>query len=202
MHMGVAVLPVPVPFWVLSEIALDIVQHSRDIGKEIRVAFDAINVDESPRRFEVTLDAREVEQTAEGLSISPYLPMRCQLIEIAIDQAVDQRLVKFDVRVTQQRGKIVRCRPHQGVLKVNDPQPFTIDHQIARMIVPVDKDARLAGKQLGDVLEIAPNGQVIIGAHPFPPPRYDPVLQKMVEFPHEERHIETSVERETMWIGL
>ena len=69
------------------------------------------------------------------------------------------------------------------------------------MIVPVDEDARLAGKQLGDLLEFAPDGQVIVGAHRFPLPRHDPILQKMVELPHEERHIETSVERETMRIG-
>ena len=127
--------------------------------------------------------------------------MRRQPIEITVDQAVDQRLVEFDIGVAQQRGEIVRRRPHQGILKVDDPQPFAIDHQIARVIVPMDKDARLASEQLGDFLEFAPDRQVIVGAHRFPLPRYDPILQKMLELPHEERHIEPSVERETMLIG-
>ena len=87
-------------------------------------------------------------------------------------------------------------------MKVDDPQPFAIDHQIARVIVPVDEHARLAGEQLGDVLEFAPDGQVIIGAHRFSLTRYDPILQKMVELPHEKRHVETPVERETIQIGL
>ena len=57
----------------------------------------------------------------------------------------------------------------------------------------MDKDARLTGEQLGNFLEFAQDGQVIVGAHRLPLPRYDPVLQKMVELPHEKRHIETSV---------
>ena len=70
------------------------------------------------------------------------------------------------------------------------------------MIVPVDKHAWLAGEQFGDRFEFAPYGQVIVGAHRFPLPRYDPILQKMVELPHEERHVETSMERETIQIRL
>ena len=106
---------------IFLEIAFDIVQDTRNVGEEIGIAFDPIDVDESPRRFEIALDAREVEQAAEGLSVGPHLPMRRQPIEIAVDQAVDQRLVEFDIGVAQQRGEIVRRRPHQGVLKVDDP---------------------------------------------------------------------------------
>ena len=59
---------------------------------------------------------------------------------------------------------------------------------------------------LGDLstvgtVEFATDGQVIVGAHRLPLPRHNPILQEMVELPHEERHIETPVERETMLIG-
>jgi hypothetical protein len=80
---------------ILLEIAFDIVQNTRNVGEELGIAFDAIDVDESPSRFEVTLDARKVEQAPEGLSIGPHPPVRRQPIEIAVDQAVDQRLVEL-----------------------------------------------------------------------------------------------------------
>ena len=47
--------PEPVQFGILLEIAFDIVQDTRNIGEEIGIAFDAIDVDEPPRRLEVTL---------------------------------------------------------------------------------------------------------------------------------------------------
>ena len=50
---------------ILLEIAFDITQDTRNVGEELGIAFDAIDIDESPRRFQVTLDAREVEQAAE-----------------------------------------------------------------------------------------------------------------------------------------
>ena len=56
-------------------------------------------------------------------------------------------------------------------------------------------------ENIEDYHEFVPDGQVIVSAHRFPLPRYDPILQKMVELPHEERHIETSVEREAIQIG-
>ena len=77
--------PEPVQLGILLEVAFDIVQDTRDIGEELGIAFDAVNINESPRRFQVTLDAREVEQAAEGLSVGPHLPTRRQPIEITID---------------------------------------------------------------------------------------------------------------------
>ena len=46
---------------ILLEVAFDITQDTRNVGKEIRIAFDTIDVDKSPRRLEVPLDASEVE---------------------------------------------------------------------------------------------------------------------------------------------
>src|SRR5438552_18766537 len=97
-------LPEPVQLGILLEIAFDIVQYTRNVGEKLGIAFDAFDVDKSPRRFEVALDAREVEQATESLSVGPHLPMRRQQIEITVDQAVDQRLVEFDIGVAQQRG--------------------------------------------------------------------------------------------------
>ena len=53
--------PEPVQFGILPEIAFDIVQHTRDVGEELGIAFDTIDVDKSPRRLEVPLDAGEVK---------------------------------------------------------------------------------------------------------------------------------------------
>src|SRR5262245_53957332 len=144
-HIGDKMFPEDGQLGILLEIPFDIVQNTRNIGEELGIAFDAINIDESARRFEVTLDAREVEQTAEGFPVSPHLPMRSQPVEIAVDQAINQYFVEFDIGITQERGKIIRRRPHQRILKVYDPQSISIDHQIARMIVPMNKDSPLAG---------------------------------------------------------
>ena len=86
---------------ILLEIAFDITQDTRNVGKELGIAFHAIDVDESPCRLEVTLDAREIEQSAEGLSVGPDLPMRHHLVMITVDQAVDQRLIEFDIGIAQ-----------------------------------------------------------------------------------------------------
>src|SRR5262249_8465861 len=94
-------LPEAVQFGILLEIAFDISQDTRNIGKEVGIAFDTIDVDEPPCRLEVALDTGKIEQTAEGLSISPHLPMRRQPIDIAGDQTVDQRFIEFDIGVAQ-----------------------------------------------------------------------------------------------------
>lgn len=60
-----------IQFWIFPDVALDIVQDTRNVGEELGIAFDAIDVDESPSRFEITLDAREVEQAAERFPITP-----------------------------------------------------------------------------------------------------------------------------------
>src|SRR5687767_9646271 len=111
----------PVQLRILLEIAFDIVQDTRNIREKIRIAFDSIDIYKSSRSLEVALDAREVEQAAEGFPVGPQLPMYRQSINITSDQAVDQRLIEFDIGITQQRGEIVRRRSHQGVLKIDDP---------------------------------------------------------------------------------
>src|SRR6185503_19862374 len=55
-HVGGEMLPEPVQFWILLEISFDIVQDTRNIGKEPGIAFDPIDVDEAARCFKVTLD--------------------------------------------------------------------------------------------------------------------------------------------------
>ena len=116
---------------ILLEIAFDITQDTRNVGKKLGIAFDAIDVDESPCRLEVPLDAGEVEQAAEGLSVAAHLSMHRQPLEVAVYQTVNQRLIEFDIGIAQQRGEIVRDRPHQRVLKIDNPQSFAINHQIA-----------------------------------------------------------------------
>ena len=64
-------LPEPIQLGILLEIAFDIVQDTRNVGEKLGIAFDAIDVDKSPRSFEVALDAREVEQATESLSVGP-----------------------------------------------------------------------------------------------------------------------------------
>jgi hypothetical protein len=86
-------LPERLQFRILFEVVFDIAQNPGDIRQKLGIAFDAIDVDESPSRFEVTLDARKVEQAAEGLSVVSHRPVRRRPIEIAVDQPVDQRLV-------------------------------------------------------------------------------------------------------------
>jgi hypothetical protein len=54
-------LPETVQFGILLEIAFDIVQDARNIGQEVGIAFDKIDVDETPCCLEVTLNAGEVE---------------------------------------------------------------------------------------------------------------------------------------------
>ena len=64
-------LPEPIQLRILQEIPFDITQNTWNIGEKFGIAFDAIDVDESPSRFEITLDAREVEQAAERFPVTP-----------------------------------------------------------------------------------------------------------------------------------
>jgi hypothetical protein len=93
--------PEPVQFGIFFEIAFDIVQDARNVGEKLGIAFDAVDVDESPCRHEVTLDARQLELASEALSVGPHMQLPRQSVELTVDQAVDQRLVEFDIGVAQ-----------------------------------------------------------------------------------------------------
>src|SRR5262249_44792546 len=106
-------------FRILVEVSSDISERPGNICKELRIAFDLIDIDESPCGFEIALQTRKVEQPTEGFSICPNLALRFQPVEIVCNQFIDQAFVERNVGITQQGSQIVGRRSHQGILKIN-----------------------------------------------------------------------------------
>ncbi len=48
-----------------------------------------------------------------------------------IDQPIHHRIIQLDVGIFQQRGQIVGRRAHEGILKIDDTEAGSIDHEIA-----------------------------------------------------------------------
>ena len=125
--------------------------------------------------------------------ISPTLPLGGDAIQEMIDQPIHQDLVQLDVGILQQRGQIVRGRSHQGILKIDDADPRSVYHEIARMVIAVDEHLRLPCQQLGDALELRSDRRLVAWSHRLAQAGRDTIFQEVVEFPHQQRHIETSV---------
>ena len=69
------------------------------------------------------------------------------------------------------------------------------------MVIPMDKHPWRSRQQFGNLLEFSANRASRLGLDRCAPLRLDAVLEEMIELPHQKRHIEASVERETIRIG-
>ena len=59
---------------ILQQVAFHVAENTRNVSQEFGIVFDPVDVDEPAGRLEIALNAREVEQTAERVSIGPKLP--------------------------------------------------------------------------------------------------------------------------------
>ncbi len=93
--------------------------------------FDPVDIDKPAGGLEVALNTGEVEQAAKRRPIRPALPLGGKAIEEMIDQPIHHRIIQLDVGIFQQRGQIVGRRTHEGILKIDDPDARSVDHEIA-----------------------------------------------------------------------
>ena len=60
---------------------------------------------------------------------------------------------------------------------------------------------RLPGQQLGDFPKLLQNDVPVVGAHGLSLPRHHAVFQKVIEFPHQQRDIETPMKGDARGIA-
>ena len=174
---------------------------ARDIGKKFGIVFDSIDIDKPACGLQVSLDAGEVEEAAKRRPIRPHLPLGRKLIEDSSRSTRRRRLVQLDVGIPQERGQIVGGRSHQGILKIDNAETRSIHHQIARMVIAMDERLAVAPPAARRCARIRPGSPRQSSGPSASPAGDDAILQEMVELPHEQRHIESPMKRQTTRIG-
>ena len=65
------------------------------------------------------------------------------------------------------------------------------------MVIAMGEDTWLRRQQLGDLLELGSYSLLVISAHRLALSGHHPIFQKVVELPHQQRHIEAAMESQT-----
>src|SRR5262249_535368 len=128
------------------ERARHVAQRGRNRDEKARIFLHPVDVLEAGCVLELSLNGEQVEEAFERRRRDRLSALPFERGEVPLNHALNESPIELDVAIAEQRPQIVLARAQKRVLKVNHHHLTALEHQIAALVIPKRKPARLGGK--------------------------------------------------------